>query len=744
MSWKTILIGAFIFILIVILAVVWYNTDCYQLGLCHSKSLPSVSHFVGREEDIRNITGYLDFHTSDVQVVHIVGPPGFGKSTLAMKIGEIFVRKCVKVFYADLRMIKDVDSMSEIIMHSIVSPNRKHKATYIRLEKWVRNRYSNTLIILDNCDELFVQQKDKFLDSIRKLTQASSSTNVRYLLTSQHQVADIGNFRLHAIYTLSPEAAIQLLGALAPSLTDDQKRQIAYLTGNVPLALEVVGAIFINIPVAPTAEEVIQGLQENLIDTLSTDELNTKVDASITIAYSYLRPELKELCVNLSYFPGDFDKESARFIYNFKETMLHTLVRRSLLQHRRHSKRYFFHQLLRTFFIQKNNENADIAEKYFSANFQLYFANFISHIIPNNGSKYDLSGFINEEHNILRMFVLFGTHKDVNITFYAIKVITDEFRLPILSQLLYPGVYMTMLGALMSYTPYEITRVESFLETYIQVVILAANRQKETNITLTLFDSAVMDVKKAYVQGTLSLNTFTKFFRTFAQHLKDKGYEKESVLLHAYVLRMTRNKLVHCFPDCDFFSISVAYEEIGDRELAFYFRQLTYQHQYKLEPISEAELFLKLYSDYSDATLGNDLAQAMELSARIIEEIYPYLLMADKSEYSEEVYFAAIQFFKEKSMQEHELYLQKKMFEIINQRNKCKNNITECFDFASVLFRASRYQFYHLAAMLGKEGLSSETKSAHLLHIVGESLYSIGNYSESQELLTKSLELVNA
>ncbi|CAI8012124.1 hypothetical protein GBAR_LOCUS7777, partial [Geodia barretti] len=45
-SWKTILIGG-VSILIMLLAVVWSNTDCYQLGLCHSKSLPSVSHFVG-------------------------------------------------------------------------------------------------------------------------------------------------------------------------------------------------------------------------------------------------------------------------------------------------------------------------------------------------------------------------------------------------------------------------------------------------------------------------------------------------------------------------------------------------------------------------------------------------------------------------------------------------------------------------------------------------------------------------
>ena len=106
---------------VLVLAIGWPNTDCYQLGVCHSKSLLSVSHFVGREEDIHNITGYLDFSTSDVQVVHIVGPPGFGKSTLAMKIGEIYVRKWVKV---NLRTIKNIDSMAKKTMLSIVDSLR--------------------------------------------------------------------------------------------------------------------------------------------------------------------------------------------------------------------------------------------------------------------------------------------------------------------------------------------------------------------------------------------------------------------------------------------------------------------------------------------------------------------------------------------------------------------------------------------------------------------------------------------
>ena len=69
-----------------------------------------MSHFVGREEDIINITGYLDFATSDVQVVHIVGPPGFGKSTLAIKIGGIFAREWVNVHYVDVKMVKDIDT----------------------------------------------------------------------------------------------------------------------------------------------------------------------------------------------------------------------------------------------------------------------------------------------------------------------------------------------------------------------------------------------------------------------------------------------------------------------------------------------------------------------------------------------------------------------------------------------------------------------------------------------------------
>ena len=184
---------------------------------------------------------------------------------------------------------------------------------------------------------------------------------MRYILTSQKWEADVGNYyQLHAIYNLSSEAASQLLGKLAPSLTNVQKTQIAELTGNVPLALDVVGAIF-KFPNAPTADEVIQSLKENPVTTLSTSKIHSKLDVSIGLAYSYLSPELKQLCLNLSHFPGSFSGESAFAIFDIssesqtswywsrpihRESQLDMLVQRSLLQFNSTLKRFHFHQLI--------------------------------------------------------------------------------------------------------------------------------------------------------------------------------------------------------------------------------------------------------------------------------------------------------------------------------------------------------------------------------------------------------------
>ena len=116
--------------------------------------------------------------------------------------------------------------------------SRRNKVTMTDLEEKIYKTYSNTLIILDNCDELFEFAKEEdFFRALKLLTHASHKKRVRFLITSPKHEIDIGNFQFHAIYNLSSESALELLGRVAPSLTHDQKIQIASLTGNVPLAL---------------------------------------------------------------------------------------------------------------------------------------------------------------------------------------------------------------------------------------------------------------------------------------------------------------------------------------------------------------------------------------------------------------------------------------------------------------------------------------------------------------------------
>ena len=57
---------------------------------------------------------------------------------------------------------------------------------------------------------------------------------------------------------------------------------------------------------------------------------------------------------------------------------------------------------------------------------------------------------------------------------------------------------MVMLNALKSYTPEERASVESFLETYVEVIILAVNSKRETNITLMILFETEEEVQRGY------------------------------------------------------------------------------------------------------------------------------------------------------------------------------------------------------------------------------------------------------
>ena len=90
----------------------WEFWESYQIS--QSKTLPYISGtFVGRETELNDVLQLLDFDQSDTRVVSIDGPPGFGKSTLAIKVGHQMVRKGTNVLYVDMRKVFSMQVMNE-------------------------------------------------------------------------------------------------------------------------------------------------------------------------------------------------------------------------------------------------------------------------------------------------------------------------------------------------------------------------------------------------------------------------------------------------------------------------------------------------------------------------------------------------------------------------------------------------------------------------------------------------------
>ena len=660
----------------------------------------------------------------------------------------------IRVHYADIRAITNLDTVAEKVMLSIVD-STKYKVTFDHLERWVHKQYSNNLLILDNCDEMFETHKKTFLDAIRTLTLTSSKKSVRYILTSQKWEADVGNFQLHAIYNMSSEAASQLLSKLAPSLTDVQKMQIAELTGNVPLALDVVGAIF-KFPNAPTAEEVIQGLKKNPVTTLSPPELHSHLDTSIGLAYSFLSPDLKELCVNLSQFPGSFDQHSASWIVYAGidvEPQLKTLVRRSLLfnQH----TRFHFHQLIREYFLQKSGAGkkcGDLMQNFKSEFFQ-YFAEYLKSMLEMTTYK----ALDADKHNLQCMFTMFATAEQNNVTLYAVTTtltaIQSKFLQARFSDREIYDILQNMLKAMESYSADEEASHESFFEIYHKIVFETLNVGKllhiETHSLIEILMSRKNKVDGAYKRGLLGVNTYIQYFTDLAQLYEKNGKEANSRWCHAHILSHVHNKLHGCYPDCDYFSVSVAYKSVGENVEAFHFRELAFEHQAtSLDRMSLIQLHLALYNDYMSSSLGNNVTKADEFSSLIISVDYVYLISADKYEYKKKVYYDTLDFFRAKHMEEHVVHIQNKMLAV---ERECL--WVNCLDYyMSSSLHAWERQSYYLTIELGKLGfehskMSIEACETHseVLHtgIVGASYYYIGNYSDAQIWLKCALQIVN-
>ena len=299
------------------------------------------------------------------------------------------------------------------------------------LLEWLKRLKDFTLLIFDNCDD-FVQPKKltkKYTDFqifIESLTGLASECPVisffKVLLTSRTSPLYLrlltAPFEEIEIKKLKSKHADDMIKNMVPDLNSSVRHEIAELTGNLPLALRITGALLnrrhpLELPI------VLSRLQNDPIPFL-TDELNPEeaeklkpVGTSINVSYMYLDLECQSCGRFLSNLPGSFLKETARAILSSMENVtyqcLTALVESSLLEYDKGTHRYTFHRLIRLFFAYVQqlmgptglDEVREFKAQFFH-HFTLYLDNLTQHF-ESSDLLPSLMGFGPEEHNFMHL-----------------------------------------------------------------------------------------------------------------------------------------------------------------------------------------------------------------------------------------------------------------------------------------------------------------------------------------------------
>lgn len=143
--------------------------------------------FVGRDKDVDLITTkLLDKNANSVRIINVHGPPAFGKSTLAIHVGQKLVEFNVAVRYIDslehrhfaATSVPNAKTDTYIgVVRSFASDlvkwvqtNSDHESDETQydfasdLHNWAKTQQNFTVLILDNCDDMLNSDKrDSFL-----------------------------------------------------------------------------------------------------------------------------------------------------------------------------------------------------------------------------------------------------------------------------------------------------------------------------------------------------------------------------------------------------------------------------------------------------------------------------------------------------------------------------------------------------------------------------------------------------
>ena len=724
--------------------------------------------FVGRKTELNDVLQLFDFGQSNTRVVSIDGPPGFGKSTLAIKVGHKVVRKGTNVLYVNMLEVSSMQVLAEKVCKGAGIVIKK-KVQIERMFRWTRYLNYNTLLILDNCDDILQTDKDDFQRVIQTVIEMSPI--IKVLMTSRHKATLLDDsYDRYTLHELSHHSACQLLETTVKSITldSDTRGAIANLTGNVPLALRVIGSL-LNQPVPPSPETVIKELMQKPIQALSPEELpeQHRVFSSIYLSYKYLHPYDKLCGQFLAYFSGSFDQDAALNImlipliemhyfqtgYEYSTLCLGGLVQRSLLGYNQRTEHFEFHRLIKEFFlfISRLEGNRDDIQHAFNVNFQSHFAYRLHNLAHQfqHSHKFALGALDTEKHNIKSFLEGVINYLEPNNSVAVISALVAGLDEKFLECRFSMEELHNVTKSAASFLLHNKINLNASIHfvSYFKLVHYWAISEIELhhNISsgLKILTSNEEHIKYLYAKADKKLVAaqYIAFYSSLSLYYENLGLHHQVPWCQEKILETTNS--LDCQPgSCNYFDIGVSYLRAGDKHQGVKYLELAAEQSQRLQ---KAHCLTWLHDGY---TRTGATAKAEKVVDEVIA-LLPAVLQHDVTMQNKDYFEDLIKFYLNIGKSQEAGVLQEKILQLLIELHKTKDQRTAQYAQKLTVFLYS-IKNYSKAAEIGhvtiklfeRSGSEKNLVTAEMLLLIGKSKLFEWNISGLLSYINAAIHLI--
>ena len=355
------------------------------------------SRFLGRAAELDR----LDAPLLSGRLVSIVGPPGIGKTRLALRYGITRHGKYASVWFCDVSDARDVEEMTRIVRRTLSGSEggpASSESSTPALERALAAR-SGALVIVDNLEHLLPDAAETLRGWI------AAAPDVRFVVTTRvplgigEETIELGALPLPVPGSASSDAVDLFVdrvrthrGTYAPE--DAELVSIAEIVGQlsgVPLAIELAAARMNDEETLDPMHEILARVSRRSMPPVAS-ESSTK--RAIDRAFSLLPAVEREALCQASVFRGSFTLQAASHVVRIPgvtrvNDVITTLARKSLLQVERHDPlRFAMSESIRSYAADTLAQSLDAsavawrhAEHYFER------AALIAGLGPHAGAK---------------------------------------------------------------------------------------------------------------------------------------------------------------------------------------------------------------------------------------------------------------------------------------------------------------------------------------------------------------------